>query len=83
LARLDSPLAAYYLVLGSMVALVVIGLVMVLSSSSIESFRKFHSAYSFFSNQALFAGIGGLELLRPAPAGCIGGRLDHGGRCAR
>jgi len=60
LARLESPLAAYYLVLGSTVALVVIGLVMVLSSSSVESLRetKLHSSYSVFTKQALFAGVG-------------------------
>src|SRR5690242_4272333 len=59
-ARLESPLAAYYLVLGSGVALVVIGLIMVLSSSSVESLRetKLHSSYTFFTKQALFAGIG-------------------------
>jgi cell division protein FtsW len=58
--RLDSPLAGYYLVLGSTVALVVIGLVMVLSSSSVESLRatKLHSSYSFFAKQALFAAVG-------------------------
>jgi cell division protein FtsW len=57
---LESPLAAYYLVLGSTVALVVIGLVMVLSSSSVESLRetKLHSSYTFFSKQALFAVCG-------------------------
>src|SRR3954468_23229270 len=60
LARLESPLAAYYLILGSTVALVVIGLVMVLSSSSVESLRetKLHSSYSFFTKQALFACLG-------------------------
>jgi cell division protein FtsW len=58
LARLDSPLAAYYLVLGSTVALVVIGLVMVLSSSSVESLRDTNSSFSFFTKQALFAGLG-------------------------
>jgi cell division protein FtsW len=55
LARLDSPLAAYYLVLGSTVALASIGLVMVLSSSSVESFRDTHSSYTIFAKQALFA----------------------------
>ena len=60
LARLESPLAAYYLILGATVALVVIGLVMVLSSSSLESLKetKLHSSYLFFTKQALFAGIG-------------------------
>jgi cell division protein FtsW len=60
LARLESPLAAYYLVLGSTVALIVIGLVMVLSSSSVESLRdtKLHSSFAVFSKQALFAAVG-------------------------
>jgi cell division protein FtsW len=55
LARLESPLAAYYLVLGSTVALAAIGLVMVLSSSSVESLRATHSSYTIFLKQALFA----------------------------
>ena len=57
LARLESPLAAYYLVLGSTVALATIGLVMVLSSSSVESLRATHlqSSYSIFAKQAMFA----------------------------
>ncbi len=57
-ARLQSPLAAYYLVLGATIALVVLGLIMVLSSSSVESLRKLHSSYTIFSKQALFAAIG-------------------------
>jgi cell division protein FtsW len=55
LARLESPLAAYYLVLGSTVALAAIGLVMVLSSSSVESLRFTHSSYTIFAKQAVFA----------------------------
>ena len=57
-ARLQSPLAAYYLVLGSTIALVVLGLIMVLSSSSVESLRRLHSSYTIFSKQAMFAAIG-------------------------
>jgi cell division protein FtsW len=57
-ARLQSPLAAYYLVLGSTIALVVLGLIMVLSSSSVESLRTLHSSYTIFSKQAMFAAIG-------------------------
>lgn len=56
-ARLDSPLAAYYLMLGSTVALAMIGLVMVLSSSSVESLKETGSSYTFFAKQALFAGF--------------------------
>lgn len=58
LARLESPLAAYYLILGSGVALVVIGLVMVLSSSSVESLVESQNPYQVFSKQAMFAAIG-------------------------
>jgi cell division protein FtsW len=59
LTRLESPLAAYYLVLGSTVALVAIGLVMVLSSSSVESYRlNDGDSYAVFSKQAMFAAIG-------------------------
>jgi cell division protein FtsW len=57
-ARLQSPLAAYYLVLGATIALVVLGLIMVLSSSSVESLRKLHSSYTIFGKQAMFAAIG-------------------------
>jgi cell division protein FtsW len=57
-ARLQSPLAGYYLVLGSTIALVGLGLVMVLSSSSVESLRELHSSYTIFAKQAMFAAIG-------------------------
>jgi cell division protein FtsW len=56
--RFESPVAAYYLVLGSTVALTTIGLVMVLSSSSVESLRFTGSAYTFFTKQAMFAAMG-------------------------
>jgi cell division protein FtsW len=59
LARLESPLAAYYLVLGSVVALVAIGLVMVLSSSNIESYvDNDGNSYAVFSKHAMFAAFG-------------------------
>jgi cell division protein FtsW len=50
-------LAAYYLVLGSTVALAGIGLVMVLSSSSVASLKETGSSYTWFAKQALFAAI--------------------------
>jgi len=73
-ARLESPLAPYYLVLGSTVALVVVGLVMVLSSSSVESLKdtNLHSSYAVFVKQALFAAIG-------APAAWIASRIPVSG----
>jgi cell division protein FtsW len=58
LGWLDSPLTSYYLVLGTTVALAVIGLVMVLSSSSVEAYRQTRSSYSVFARQAGFAALG-------------------------
>src|SRR3954471_2299486 len=57
-ARLQSPLAGYYLVLGSTIALVGLGLVMGLSSSSVESLRELPSSYTIFAKQAMFAAMG-------------------------
>ena len=55
---LERPVTTYYLLLASTVALVVIGLVMVLSASSITAYRKDGSAYGIFLGQARFAVIG-------------------------
>ena len=57
-SRLDSALTSYYLVLGATVALVCIGLVMVLSSSSVDSMAQGASAFAVFWRQAIFAAIG-------------------------
>jgi cell division protein FtsW len=56
--RLDSPLTSYYLVTGATVALLAIGLVMVLSSSSVTSYADSGSAFAVFVRQAVFALIG-------------------------
>jgi cell division protein FtsW len=63
--RLDSPTATYYLLLAVTGALVAIGLVMVLSASSVMSLEdtKSSSAYSIFKSQAVFAGVGAVALL--------------------
>ncbi len=58
LARLESPLAAYYLILGASAALIAIGLVMVLSSSSVESYVDSGNPYAVFAKQAIFAALG-------------------------
>lgn len=55
MGRLESPLTSYYLVLGTTVALTVIGLIMVLSSSSVESLRANGSSFTVFGKQAVFA----------------------------
>lgn len=52
------PMAPYYLILGSAMLLLVLGLVMVLSSSSVESFDDTGSAFTLFSRQAIFAAVG-------------------------
>ncbi len=52
------PMAPYYLILGSAMLLLVLGLVMVLSSSSVESYDVYGSAFTLFSRQAVFAVIG-------------------------
>ncbi|GAB6897934.1 putative lipid II flippase FtsW [Kineosporia succinea] len=57
-ARLNSPLTSYYLVFGATVALTCIGLVMVLSSSSVESIASGSSPFTEFWRQAMFAAIG-------------------------
>jgi cell division protein FtsW len=57
-ARLDSPLTSYYLVLGATVALICIGLVMVLSSSSVDAIAVNESAFTEFWRQLVFAALG-------------------------
>ena len=57
-ARLDTPLTSYYLVLGASVALVCVGLVMVLSSASIDAIADNKSAFTEFWRQVIFATLG-------------------------
>jgi cell division protein FtsW len=51
-------MAPYYLILGSAMLLLGLGLVMVLSSSSVESYDIYGSAFTLFGRQAIFAVIG-------------------------
>lgn len=55
---LASPLSTYYLLMVSTVLLLILGLIMVLSASSIESYRVHGSPYVLAQRQALFAAIG-------------------------
>jgi cell division protein FtsW len=55
---LQRPLASYYLVLASTAALLLIGLVMVFSASSVKSYATYHSSYAIAMKQALFMGVG-------------------------
>ncbi len=63
LARFDSPVTTYYLLVCVTVALVVFGLIMVLSASSIVSIDKTRSAYTIFLSQATFAALGAVALV--------------------
>lgn len=54
----DSAVTSYYLILGAMALLLAIGLVMVLSSSSVDALADGRSPYAVFLNQARFALIG-------------------------
>src|SRR5690625_7148110 len=58
----DSSVTSYYLILGSTLLLTALGLVMVLSSSSVTSMVSVGSPYATFVNQARWALIG-LRLL--------------------
>ncbi len=62
-ARLQSPMAAYYIILGATTMLVLLGLVMVLSASSVTSFRTSGSSYTEFKKQATFAVLGGIAFV--------------------
>lgn len=58
LAWLDRPLTSYYLVLGCTILLLALGVIMVLSASSIESYNQTNSAYTYFRKQIIWVAIG-------------------------
>ncbi len=55
---LDKPTTSYHLVLGAGGLLLVLGLLMVLSSSSVLSLRDYGSSYSIFLRQAVWVLVG-------------------------
>lgn len=61
--RPDGPPASYYIIASIVVVLTLLGLVMVLSASSITSFQAGRSPWRFFSKQALWAAVGSLALV--------------------
>lgn len=65
LGRLDSPVTSYYVLLSVSVVLVVIGLIMVLSASSVKSLVESHNGtpYLYFRKQLLFALLGSVVML--------------------
>src|SRR5665811_2362139 len=58
LGYLNSAVTSYYLLTGTTVLLLSLGLVMVLSSSSVDSLAAGHSPYAIALNQGLYALIG-------------------------
>jgi cell division protein FtsW len=56
-------MAPYYLILGAATLLLVLGLVMVLSSSSVESYEIHDSAFTLFGRQAIFAVAGVIAMM--------------------
>lgn len=57
-AWLARPLASFHLVVTIATLLTVLGLVMVLSASSVEAYADGGSAYTLFSQQAMYAALG-------------------------
>jgi len=55
---LDRPLTSYYLLLGATALLLTIGLLMVLSASSVKSYTQFGDSYTMVRRQALWVLIG-------------------------
>ncbi len=54
---LDRPLTSYYLLLGASTLLLTIGLMMVLSASSVYSYKTFGSSYHVFIKQLIWVGL--------------------------
>lgn len=55
---LDKPLTSYHLILGVSALLLSLGLLMVLSASSVSSLRDYGSSYAVFMRQAVFVAVG-------------------------
>jgi len=69
LDHLESPVTTYYLLLSATAMLVILGLAMVLSASSVTSYKDTNSSYTIFLNQLQFAvaGIVGAFLANRLP----------------
>ena len=51
-------MATYHVLLGSTLLLLILGILMVLSASTVESYRVFGSAYTLWGRQVMFAVLG-------------------------
>ncbi|HEX6875263.1 MAG TPA: putative lipid II flippase FtsW [Nocardioidaceae bacterium] len=69
-SALDRPLASYYLLLGASTLLLAIGLMMVLSASSVYSYKEYGTSYHYFFKQLVWVGLA-------LPAAFIASKLPH------
>jgi cell division protein FtsW len=60
---LDRPLTSYHLVLGSVALLLVVGVMMVLSASSVNAYVTEGDSYYYVKRQLLFLGLGAVGAL--------------------
>jgi cell division protein FtsW len=67
---LDRPLASYYLLLGASALLLTIGLIMVLSASSVRAYAVYDDSYALVKRQLLWVAIG-------VPAAWVASRLPY------
>ena len=55
---LDRPLTSYHLVLGSVALLLIVGVMMVLSASSVNAYVNYGDSYFYVKRQLVFLGVG-------------------------
>jgi cell division protein FtsW len=55
---LDRPLTSYHLVLGAVALLLVVGVMMVLSASSVNAYVAYDDSYYYVKRQLVFLGVG-------------------------
>jgi cell division protein FtsW len=67
---LSRPLSTYYLLLGATAMLLGIGLIMVLSASSVYSYRQYHDSYFIFLKQLTWVALA-------LPVALVASRLPH------
>ena len=54
---LDRPLTSYHLVLGSVALLLIVGVMMVLSASSVNAYLTVGDSYFYVKRQLIFLGL--------------------------
>jgi cell division protein FtsW len=59
-SMLDRPLTSYHLVLGSVALLIIVGVMMVLSASSVNAYLSYDDSYFYVKRQLIFLAAGAL-----------------------